>query len=91
MVKQESKKILQKATRKSSRTIASDDTEISALFGITMDSANVPANPASTTHQRKKKAIARIKKSIRVGEKKRSGADKKNSIKKSSARKRKSR
>jgi uncharacterized Zn finger protein len=42
MVKQESEKILKKAKQKSVRAIATDDGEMSALFGITMD------NPADT-------------------------------------------
>jgi hypothetical protein len=91
MVKRESKKILRKAKQKSVRAIATDDAEVSALFGITMESATGPANAVSAPSPRKKKAKAGSKKIARVGAEKRGMASGRIWAKKAGARKAKAR
>jgi uncharacterized Zn finger protein len=71
MVKRESRKILQKVKQKSSRAIVSDDAEVSALFGITMDSEKSPAQAAFAPRRRRKKANVGVNTNDRVAPRKR--------------------
>jgi uncharacterized Zn finger protein len=76
MVKRESEKILKKAKQKSARSIAADDSEMSELFGITMDSPtpDAEASVAPTKTLRGKKIEKPEKKTAAIVRKKTKGS-----------------
>jgi uncharacterized Zn finger protein len=78
MVKRESRDILQKAKQKSARAIVSDKDEVSALFGITMESESPEATGTSVAKKRRTAAAADKKITAKAGSRKRvSAAEKK--------------
>jgi uncharacterized Zn finger protein len=88
MVKQESRKILQKAKQTSVRAIDSNDTEMSELFGITMDNAGPKVTAASAKPKRTKHVYTPA---MEITDSKRRGTTKRKSTKKSARMKSKTR